>query len=117
MSTAGYDHPDPRRAADRMLDTAEGVLITLRRYRLNDAFRDLMTTARDHNINPLALADALVALAENHGLNATDTTAVAIARQTWGSLLDRPTTTPHPPTMTTPDPTLPNDDHPGPTPH
>lgn len=102
MSTAGYDHPDPRRAADRMLDTAEGVLITLRRYRLDDAFRDLMTTARDHNLNPLALADALVALAENHGLNATDTTAMTIARQTWGPLLDRHNNHPTPP----------DDDHP-----
>lgn len=85
-----------------MLDTAEGVLITLRRYRLNDAFRDLMTTARNHNINPLALADALVALAENHGLNATDTTAMTIARQTWGPLLDRHNNHPTPP----------DDDHP-----
>jgi hypothetical protein len=39
-----------------MLDTAEGVLVALRRYRLNDAFRDLMTTARRHNVNPLTLA-------------------------------------------------------------
>ncbi|GAA2790793.1 ANTAR domain-containing protein [Mycolicibacterium pallens] len=97
MSTAGYDHPDPRRSADRMLDTAEGVLVALRRYRLNDAFRDLMTTARRHNVNPLTLADALVALAENHGVNALDTDVVAIARHTWGPLLDQPRNhqTPH----------------------
>ncbi|KDE96695.1 ANTAR domain-containing protein [Mycobacterium sp. 050272] len=96
MSTAGYDHPDPRRAADRMLDTAEGVLVALRRFRLNDAFRDLMTTARHHNVNPLSLADALVALAENHGVNALDTNVVAIARHTWGPLLDQPRNHPTP---------------------
>ncbi len=70
----------------------KGVLVALRRYRLNDAFRDLMTTARRHNVNPpLTLADALVALAENHGVNALDTDVVAIARHTWGPpLLDQP---------------------------
>lgn len=62
----------------------KGVLVALRRFRLNDAFRDLMTTARHHNVNPLSLADALVALAENHGVNALDTNVVAIARHTWG---------------------------------
>lgn len=87
-----------------MLDTAEGVLVTLRRYRLNDAFRDLMTTARNHNINPLALADALVAIAENRGLNAMDTTAVAIAHQTWGPLLDRHNSHPTTPDDDPPDP-------------
>ena len=85
-----------------MLDTAEGVLVALRRYRLNDAFRDLMTTARHHNVNPLTLADAVVALAENHGVNTLDTTAVAIARHTWGALLDQPRNHPTPP----------DDDHP-----
>jgi hypothetical protein len=54
--------PDRRRSADRILDTAEGVLITLRRYHLNQAFFELAQTARRHAIPPVSLADALVAL-------------------------------------------------------
>jgi len=78
---------DPRRAGGRILDTAEGVLIALRGYRLNDAFIDIMRTAKRHNVNPVSLADALVAISENQPTRDLDRTAVTTARDAWGSLL------------------------------
>jgi hypothetical protein len=80
---------DARRAGARILDTAEGVLIALRRYSLNQAFMDLMQTAKRHNVNTLSLADALVAIAENQPTHDLDDSAVAIARRTWGHLFGR----------------------------
>lgn len=84
------DHstPDPRRSADRILDTAEGVLITLRRYHLNQAFIELARTSRRHAIPLTSLADALVALAQGQSTVDCETRAVHIARATWGALLD-----------------------------
>lgn len=79
---------DPRRAGARILDTAEGVLIALRGYRLNDAFIDLMRTAKRHNVNPVSLADALVAISQNQPTHDLDRTAVATAHNAWGSLLE-----------------------------
>jgi hypothetical protein len=84
------DHstPDPRRRADRILDTAEGVLITLRRYHLNQAFIELARTSRRHAIPLTSLADALVALAQGQSTADCEKRAVHIARATWGALLD-----------------------------
>ena len=56
---------DPRRAGARILDTAEGVLIALRGCTLNQAFVEIVQTAKAHNVSTLSLADALVALAQN----------------------------------------------------
>lgn len=83
--------PDRRRSADRILDTAEGVLITLRRYHLNQAFFELAQTARRHAIPPVSLADALVALAQQQPTHDCEPRAVQIAQATWGALLDRNT--------------------------
>ena len=58
---------DPRRAGARILDTAEGVLIALRGCSLNQAFVEIVQTAKAHNVSTLSLADALVALTQNHG--------------------------------------------------
>ncbi|MGH3960119.1 hypothetical protein, partial [Mycobacterium sp.] len=69
------------------LDTAEGVLITLRRYRVDNAFLELMQTAKRHNVNPLSLADALVTIAEGQLSNDAGGAAAAIACGTWGHLL------------------------------
>ena len=52
---------DPRRAGARIRDTAEGVLIALRGYTLNQAFVEVVQTAKAHNVSTRSLADALVA--------------------------------------------------------
>ena len=58
--------PDPRRAGARILDTAEGVLLALRGCTLNQAFVEIVRTAKSHNVSTLSLADALVAIAKPH---------------------------------------------------
>jgi hypothetical protein len=80
--------PDGRRSSDRILDTAEGVLIALRRYNINQAFFELAQTAKRHGLATVSLADALVALAQRQSTNDCDQHAVEIARATWGPLLD-----------------------------
>lgn len=77
---------DSRRTGARILDSAEGVLVTLRRYRVDQAFVELMCTAKRHGINPVNLADALVAIAEDQHAEYVDNAAVAVARATWGNL-------------------------------
>jgi ANTAR domain-containing protein len=81
---------DPRRADARLLDTAEGVIIALRRCSMAKAFIELARTAQRHNLSALSLADALVALAEDGPTGDLDPAAVRVARTTWGSLLDAP---------------------------
>lgn len=79
---------DSRRSGARILDTAEGVLITLHRCSLDQAFSTLVHTAKRHNLGPLSLADALVALAQGQPTEDLDADAVRIAVETWGALLD-----------------------------
>src|SRR5579875_2293558 len=81
--------PDPRRGTERILDTAEGVLVALRRYGLTHAFIDLAQTAEHYGLTPMRLADALVALAQNHHAEDCDQHALGIARLRWGALLDQ----------------------------
>ena len=81
--------PDPRRAGARILDTAEGVLIALRGCSLNQAFVEIVQTAKSHNVSTLSLADALVAMAQTQASQNVDDAAFAAARVTWGHLLDR----------------------------
>jgi hypothetical protein len=81
--------PDPRRAGARILDTAEGVLIALRGCTLNQAFVEIVQTAKTHDVSTLSLADALVALAQNQASQASDDAAFVAARAAWGHLLDR----------------------------
>lgn len=78
--------PQTRRAGARILDTAEGVLVALRRYRLDRAFVEIMQTAKQHGLNPVSLADALVALAEDQLSTDVDDAAAAVALSTWGHL-------------------------------
>lgn len=77
---------ESRRVGARILDTAEGVLVALRRYRVDQAFAELMHTAKRHGINPVNLADALVAIAEDQLCKDVDDAAAAIALATWGHL-------------------------------
>ena len=81
--------PDPRRAGERILDTAEGVLVALRGCSLNQAFVEIVQTAKSHNVSTLSLADALVAIAQTQASQDVDDAAFAAARATWGHLLDR----------------------------
>jgi ANTAR domain len=81
--------PDPRRAGARILDTAEGVLIALRGCNLNQAFVEIVQTAKSHNVSTLSLADALVAIAQTRQSQDVDDAAIAAARATWGHLLER----------------------------
>jgi hypothetical protein len=77
---------ESRRAGARILDTAEGVLVSLRRYRVDQAFVELMQTAKRHGVNPINLADALVAVAEGQLVKEIEHTAAAAALATWGHL-------------------------------
>ena len=89
--------PDPRRAGTRVLDTAEGVLIAVRGCTLNQAFVEIVQTAKRHNVGTLSLADALVAIAQTRAFQTADNAdaAFAAARATWGHFFDQ--TEPHRP--------------------
>jgi ANTAR domain len=83
--------PDPRRAGARILDTAEGVLIALRGCTLNQAFAEMVQTAKRHNVSTLSLADALVAIAQTQAFQNVDDADAAFvaARATWGHFFDQ----------------------------
>lgn len=76
-----------------MLDLAEGVLVSLRRYSPEAAFGELVAVAHQHDITVSAAAGALVALATGV-TEATDgnpvEVEVAVAQHAWGSLLTDP---------------------------
>ena len=80
---------DPRRAGARILDTAEGVLIALRGCTLNQAFVEIVQTAKTHDVSTLSLADALVALAQNQSSQDGGDVAFVAACAAWGRLFDR----------------------------
>ena len=79
-----------RRSGQRALSAAEGVLIALRHCSLDDAFIDIVKTAKRHRVAPLELADALVATAENQVTHDFDDAVLAAVDQTWGALLSSP---------------------------
>jgi ANTAR domain len=83
--------PDPRRAGARVLDTAEGVLIALRGCTLNQAFVEIVQTAKRHNVSTLSLADALVAIAQTRAFQTVDDADAAFvaARAAWGHFFDQ----------------------------
>jgi hypothetical protein len=88
LDTSGRPQ-DPRRAGVRILDTAEGVLIALRGCSLNQAFVEIVQTAKAHNVNTLSLADLLVALAQNQASGTGMTRRFVAARAAWGHLFGR----------------------------
>lgn len=88
LDTSGRPQ-DPRRAGARILDTAEGVLIALRGCSLNEAFVEIVQTAKAHNVSTLSLADALVALAQGQGSQNGDDAAFVAARAAWGHLVEQ----------------------------
>ena len=77
---------DPRRAGTRILDTAEGVLIALRGCSLNQAFVEIVQTAKAHNVSTLSLADALVRLPQDQASQDGQDAASDAAGTTWGHL-------------------------------
>ena len=76
-----------RRDGRRTLCAAEGVVAVLRHCSLDDAFREIVRTAQCHNVAPLRLAGALLAVAQCDTGGDTDGEAVAVVEQTWGDLL------------------------------
>jgi ANTAR domain len=74
----------------RMLDTAKGILIALRRCSAEQAFRELVCAAKDYQVGILTLSRALVTLAESLDEPARPPSrATQIARHQWSALFAR----------------------------
>ncbi len=89
MSTVLPHHAvtsQPRRDGRRTLCAAEGILVALRQCDLDDAFVEIVRTARQHNVAPLRLAKALIAAAQGES-SAVDGSVIDIVDAQWGSLL------------------------------
>ena len=78
---------DPRRSGQRSLGAAEGVLVALRHCSLDEAFIDIVQTAKRHSVAPLELADALVAIAETDMTRDFADAVIVAVDQAWGALL------------------------------
>ncbi|MEW5809698.1 MAG: ANTAR domain-containing protein [Actinomycetota bacterium] len=73
----------------RVLDTAEGILIGLRRCDTDSAFHELVRTAHAHFVPVFTMASALVELATGTAaFSRLPARAHAAAWDAWGSLLD-----------------------------
>ncbi len=70
----------------RILDTARGILIGLRRCRSDTAFDELHGAAQRHRVPVFALAWALVHLAGEGEKTSSFMDAQTAARQEWGQL-------------------------------
>jgi hypothetical protein len=80
---------DSRRNAQRSLGAAQGVLVATRKYSLDDAFAEIIQTAKRHNVAPIELAEALVSIAEGRRNGGVVTEAMAAATEAWAALLER----------------------------
>ncbi|MCX2929866.1 ANTAR domain-containing protein [Mycobacterium sp. CVI_P3] len=78
---------DTCRDGRRSLDAAKGVLVVLRQCSLDEAFTEIVDTARQHGTEPMALARVLVATAENGSTRELDDRAVVAVDLVWGPLL------------------------------
>ena len=88
---AETDHRrDSGRNGQRSLGAAEGVLVALRHCSLDEAFFDIVETAKRHSVAPLELAGALVAIAEDFVTPDFDDAVIAAVDQTWGTLFGQP---------------------------
>jgi hypothetical protein len=85
--------PDPQ--GGRILDTALGILIGLRRCPSEAAFQELLVAAQRHRVPVSAMAWGLVHLTCG-GDRSPDTSdaAQSAARREWGRLLAEPVVTP-----------------------
>jgi hypothetical protein len=75
--------------SDRILNTARGILIGLRRCRSDAAFDELHGAAQRHNVPVFALAWALVHLAGGGEKTTSFSDAQSAARHEWGQLFAR----------------------------
>jgi hypothetical protein len=73
----------------RILDTARGILIGLRRCPSHQAFDELHSAAVRHKVPVFAMAWALVHLAGDGEKTPSFTDAQSAARHEWGSLFAR----------------------------
>jgi hypothetical protein len=74
----------------RILDTARGILIGLRRCRSDTAFDELHSAALRHKVPVFAMAWALVHLAGDGEKTPSFSDAQSAARREWGQLFARP---------------------------
>jgi hypothetical protein len=90
-STGGKHSMTLEAHGGRILDTAKGILIGLRRCPSETAFHELLSAAQRHKMPVFTMAWALVHLA-NGGENSAHTCADAqlAARDEWGQLLAGP---------------------------
>jgi hypothetical protein len=72
--------------SDRILNTARGILIGLRRCRSDDAFDELHGAAQRHKVPVFAMAWALVHLAGGGETTTSFSDAQSAARHEWGQL-------------------------------
>jgi len=77
--------------SDRILNTARGILIGLRRCRSDAAFDELHGAAQRHKVPVFAMAWALVHLAGGGEKTTSFSDAQSAARHEWGQLFARPT--------------------------
>ena len=85
--------PDPH--GGRMLDTALGILIGLRRCRSEAAFQELLAAAQRHRVPISAMAWGLVHLTCGSDRSPeTFNAAQSAARHEWGRLLAEPVVLP-----------------------
>ena len=85
--------PDPQ--GGRMLDTALGILIGLRRCRSDAAFQELLVAAERHRVPICAMAWGLVHLTCGGDRSPEDFNAAqSAARHEWGRLLADPAVLP-----------------------
>lgn len=80
---------DPLLEGRRVLDTAMGILVGLRRCRVDAAFQELIDTGQRHDIPLFTIASALVSLASGDVQSQPTGRAAAhlAACQQWGQLL------------------------------
>jgi len=76
--------------SDRILNTAGGILIGLRRCRSDAAFDELHSAAQRHKVPVFAMAWALVHLAGEGEKTTSFGDAQSAARHEWGQLFARP---------------------------
>ncbi len=89
--TSEADHcRDAGRSGQRSLGAAEGVLVALRHCSLDEAFIDIVETAKRHSVAPLELAHALVAIAEKDVTPDFGDAIIAAIDQAWGALFGQP---------------------------
>lgn len=76
--------------AGRILDTARGILIGLRRCPSENALDELHTAAQRHQVPMFAMAWALVHLAGQGATSHAFVDAQSAVRREWGQLFARP---------------------------